>query len=134
FSRKLIPAEINYEIHDKELLAIVEAFKEWRAYIQGSKHQCTVLSDHRNLLKFTTTKSLNRRQARWSELLSEYDFVIKHIPGSDNNAADALSRLPDYPPDVDDEVKLENQRLLLKPEQLIMSLEEEEESEGFELD
>ena len=65
-SRKFQPAEINYEIHDKELLAIVDAFKHWRRYCQGATHQVQVLSDHHNLEYFTTTKVLNRWQARWA--------------------------------------------------------------------
>jgi len=59
-SRKFQPAEINYEIHDKELLAVVDAFKHWRRYCKGATHQVQVYSDHQNLEYFTTTKVLNR--------------------------------------------------------------------------
>jgi len=59
-SRKFQPAEINYEIHGKELLAVVDAFKHWRHYCEGAEHQIQVLSDHQNLEYFTTTKALNR--------------------------------------------------------------------------
>ena len=59
------PREENYDIYDKELLSIVLAFQDWR-----------VISDHKNLEQFLTTKQLNRRQAQWLELLSVYDFVI----------------------------------------------------------
>jgi len=65
-SRKFQPAEINYEIHDKEVLAIVNAFKHWRHYCEGATHQVQVFSDHQNLEYFPTTKVLNRRQARWA--------------------------------------------------------------------
>jgi len=58
-SRKFQPAEINYEIHDKELLAVVDAFKHWRRYCEGATHQVQVYSDHQNLEYFTTTKVLN---------------------------------------------------------------------------
>jgi hypothetical protein len=58
-SRKFTPAEINYEIHDKELLAVVDAFKRWRRYLEGAQHQVQVFSDHENLEYFTTTKVLN---------------------------------------------------------------------------
>src|SRR5437868_107499 len=75
-SRKFTPAELNYDIHDKELLAIVDAFQTWRVYLEGAEHQVMVYSDHKNLLAFTTTKMLNRRQTRWSELLSAYNFKI----------------------------------------------------------
>ena len=63
-SRKFSPAEINYEIHDKELLAVVDCFKVWRRYLEGAMHTVQVFSDHQNLEYFSTTKVLNRRQAR----------------------------------------------------------------------
>jgi len=88
--------EENYEIHDKELLAIVDAFKTWRVHLEGVQHKVTVYSDHKNLTAFTTTKALNRRQTRWSEELSRYDFKIVYRKGSENKRADALSRRPDY--------------------------------------
>jgi len=64
-SRKFQPAEVNYEIHDKELLAVVNAFKHWRRYCEGATNQVQVYSDHQNLEYFTTTKVLNRQQAQW---------------------------------------------------------------------
>jgi hypothetical protein len=59
-------AKINYEIHDKEMLAIVSAFKEWRRYLEGAAHPISVFTDHKKLEYFTTTKILNRRQACWA--------------------------------------------------------------------
>ncbi len=49
FFRKMIPAETRYETHNGELLAIVEAFKTWRHYLEGCKHEVLVLTDHNNL-------------------------------------------------------------------------------------
>ena len=98
-SRKMSPAEQNYEIHDKELLAVVVAFEQWRMYLEGAKHTVTVYSDHQNLRYFTSTKKLNRRQARWAEQLSIFDFNIVHQKGSVNTQADALSRRADYQQD-----------------------------------
>jgi len=63
-SRKFQLAEINYEIYDKELLAVVDTFKHWRRYCEGAMHQIQVFSDHQNLEYFTTTKVLNQQQAR----------------------------------------------------------------------
>jgi hypothetical protein len=63
-SQKFTPTEINYEIHDKELLAIVDSFKLWRRYVEGSLYTVLVYSDHQNLEYFTTTTILNRRHAR----------------------------------------------------------------------
>ena len=54
----------NYDIHNKELLAIVEAFREWRVYLKGLAHTMEVYMDHKNLIYFTTTKQLNRRQTQ----------------------------------------------------------------------
>jgi len=79
-SRKLMPAEINYEIHDKELLAIVDCFERWRRYLEGAAHRTEVFSDHQNLAYFTTAKVLNRRQARWAQQLANYNFVINYRP------------------------------------------------------
>ena len=117
YSRKLTPAEVNYEIHDKELLSIVAALREWRVYLEGAKHQIQIYSDHKNLEKFTTTKVLNRRQARWSEMLASYDFVITHTAGTQNGRADALSRRPDYFESASDNPP----HTLLKPNQLMLA-------------
>jgi hypothetical protein len=80
YSKKHSPAECNYEIYDKELLAIVRAFDEWRPHLEGSSHPIQVLSDHKNLEYFRTTKLPNRRQARWSEFLARFDFKIVYRP------------------------------------------------------
>jgi hypothetical protein len=61
YSRKFSPAEINYKIHDKELLIIVDCFKAWRRYLEGSHHMVQVFMDHKNLEYFMTTKVLNRK-------------------------------------------------------------------------
>jgi len=74
--RKFQPTEINYKIHDKELLAIVDASKHWRCYCEGATHQVQVYSDYQNLEYFTTTKVLNRCQARWVQELAGIDFRI----------------------------------------------------------
>jgi len=91
--------EINYEIHDKELLAIVDAFKHWRRYCQGVVHQVQVFSDHHNLEYFTTTKVLNRRQAQWAQELAGINFKISYRPGTQNGKPDALSRRTEYRPE-----------------------------------
>ena len=90
-SRTLTPAERNYATHEKEMLAIVHAISTWRHYLLGNT--TTVNSDHRSLTYLQTQPKLNQRQARWMELLQEYDLSINYIKGTDNAAADALSRL-----------------------------------------
>ena len=65
-------------------------------YLEGSKFEVQILTDHKNLIYFTTTKELNRRQVRWWETLSRYNFRISYVKGADNARADALSRKPEY--------------------------------------
>ncbi|KAI0992164.1 hypothetical protein K3495_g16022, partial [Podosphaera aphanis] len=92
-SKKMLPAECNYEIFDKELLAIVNAFETWTAELGSVEASTLILTDHKNLEHFTTTKKLNRRQARWSELLADYDFKIVFRPGKQGAKPDALTRI-----------------------------------------
>lgn len=90
-SKALSEVEHNYEIHDKELLAIIRALEEWSQYLKGALHKVEVLTDHKNLLYFQTAKNLNRRQARWSLFLSDFDYTLKHRPGKTAGKPDALS-------------------------------------------
>jgi len=61
YSTKMDKAEINYDIHNKELLAIVAALKEWRRYLEGAHYQIQIYTEHNNVENFTTTKILNRQ-------------------------------------------------------------------------
>ena len=70
FSKSLSPVEQNYEIHDKEMLAIIRMLEEWRHYLEGTPCQFEVWMDHKNLEYFHTSKKLNWWQARWSLHLS----------------------------------------------------------------
>ena len=98
YSRKQIPAETRYDVHDKELLAIIESFKHWRHYCEGSRYKIKVLIDYHNLKRFMSTTRLNSRQIRWAQELSRYDFAIEYRQGK-HNPADPLSRIPDYEQD-----------------------------------
>ena len=64
YSKTMIPAEINYPIHDKEMLAIIRALEAWRPELEGSLHRIRIISDHKALEYFMTTKALSSRQAR----------------------------------------------------------------------
>ena len=112
FSRKMIPAKTRYETHDRELLAIVEAFKTWRHYLEGCKHEVLVLTDHNNLRRFMDTKSLSSRQVRWAQELSRYHFRIDYRQGKANAAADALSRFPQRSLEEEEKLRAENTQIL----------------------
>ncbi|KAL0195002.1 hypothetical protein M9458_008574, partial [Cirrhinus mrigala] len=86
FSHKLSPAERNYDVGNRELLAIKLALEEWRHCLEGARHPFTILTDHKNLEYLRAAKVLNHRQAR-------FDFEISYRPGSQNLKADALSRV-----------------------------------------
>jgi hypothetical protein len=95
YFRKLLLAKQNYDIHDKKLLAIVAVLKSWRVYTKKAL-KLIILTDHKNLLHFITTKELNKRQVRWFEKLEQYKFKILYILEKENDKADALSRRSDH--------------------------------------
>ncbi|THZ62800.1 hypothetical protein D6C85_09139 [Aureobasidium pullulans] len=113
-SKKMIPAECRYEIHDKELLAVIRAFEEWEPELMGTPRPVTVLSDHKALEYFTTKQRLNRRQA-----------PVK---------PDALSRRSsDFPQDDNDERELDRHEVLIKTENLDISRLRQPEGSAAEL-
>ncbi len=120
-SKKMSPQECNYEIYDKELLAIVRSFEEWHPELAGTpvEDPIRILTDHKNLEYFMTSKQLNRRQARWAEFLSEFNFKISYRPGRQGTKPDSLTRrngdLPEN--DEDDRREYQNQ-VMLKPRHL----------------
>ena len=116
-SKSLTKEQQNYDTGDRELLAIVQALKEWRHYIQGSGHTTIVLSDHDNLRHFKVPQMIGRQMARWTLYLSEFDIKLNHIPGKKNIQADALSRRPDLCPQGTD-----NEDIIVLPEHLFVNL------------
>ena len=92
YSQTLTAPELNYDTHDKELLAIFEAFWTWRHYLEGSATPVDVVTDHKNLEYFSTSKVLTRWQARWSEFLSSFNLVIRFRPRKLGAKPDALTR------------------------------------------
>jgi RNase H-like domain found in reverse transcriptase len=91
-SRMFSGAKLNYDVQEKELLAIFEVFKLWRHYLEGSALPIDVVTDHKNLEYFSTTKLLTQRQAQWSEFLSQFNLVIRFRPGKLGTKPDALTR------------------------------------------
>lgn len=92
FSRRLSPAERNYDIGNRELLAVKMALEEWRHWLEGAKDPFLVWTDHKNLEYIRSAKRLNSRQARWSLFFARFNFTISYRPGSRNVKPDALSR------------------------------------------
>ena len=114
-SRALNETERNYEIYDKEMMAIMDSMEEWRQYLLGAKETVEVFTDHQNLQYFRKPQKLNRRQARWVTELGEYDIQLTHKPGKTMGKADALSRMTGL-----DRGEKDNENVtLLKPELFI---------------
>src|SRR5258708_39379013 len=115
YSRKLSESEINYSVHDKEMLGIMESQREFRPWLAGSDLPISVISDHKNLEYFMNLQCLNHRQAQWSLELSEFNFKLSYAPGKDN-PADAPSHHPDLVPADGDIAKEVNWQTLLLPQ------------------
>jgi len=116
--------ERNYEIHDKEMLAVIRCLEAWRHYLEGAKLEFEIWTDHKNLQYFMTSQKLNRRQARWALYLLQFNFTLKHVPGKSMGKANRLSRRPDWQEGVEKDNK--NQKLV-KPEWIreVETIEEE---------
>ena len=112
FSRKMIPAETRYETHDGKLLAIIEAFKTWKHYLEESQHEMFVLTDHNNLRRFIETKSVSSKQVRWAQEFSCYHFRIDYRQGKANRATDALSRYSQQSAEEEETLHSENVKIL----------------------
>ena len=91
-------AELNYNTHDKELHAIFKAFKIWQYHLEGPAYPIDIVTDHKNLEYFLTTKVLTQRQVQWSEYLSQFNLVIRFCPGHLGTKPDALTKQWDIYP------------------------------------
>lgn len=126
-SKKMSPQECNYEIYDKELLAIIRAFEEWHPELAGTpvEDPIRILTDHKNLEYFMTSKQLNRRQARWAEFLSEFNFKISYRPGKQGTKPDSLTRrVGDLPVDANDDRHAYQNQVMLKQKHLSKGMTE----------
>ena len=119
FSRKMISAKCNYEIHDKKFLIIVFAFKQWRHYLKETKKQVLVLTNHRNLNRFMFTTKLSSRQVRWAQELSRYNFVIDYRFDNKNSANDLFRRF-DHMTIIEKEIE-NNRQILTRLRQSLQS-------------
>jgi len=120
--------ERNYEIYDKEILAIICALEEWRHFLKGVTHPVEIWTNHKNLEYFMTAKKLNCRQAHWSLHLARFDFLLYHRPGRTMGKLDALLMRADHRNRASDNENI----VLLRPEFLAMRALEGVELTGVE--
>ena len=120
--------ERNYEIHDKEMLAIIHVLEEWRHFLEGATYPVEIWTDHKNLEYFMTAKKLNHRQACWSLHLARFNFLLHHRPGRTMGKPDTLLRRADHGNGASDNENV----VLLRPEFLAVRALEGVELMGIE--
>ena len=114
-SKSFNETERNYEIHDKELAAIIKALEDWRHYLEGQGIPLEIWTDHKNLEYFMKAQNLTRRQARWALFLSRFNFVLRDKPGKLSTKPDTLSRRADhFKSDADDN----RERIMITPDKV----------------
>ena len=100
-SKSFSEAERNYDIHNRELLALIRGLQHWRHLLLGAHHPITVYTDHKNLEYYRHPQHINQRVARYIPRLADYNYSLVHLPGT-SNKADELSRHPALHPGTDD--------------------------------
>jgi RNase H-like domain found in reverse transcriptase/Integrase zinc binding domain len=118
-------AERNYNIHDRELLAMMKGLEYWRHLILSSPHQLTVISDHANLQYYREAHKITCQVVRYLPQMADFNMRIVHHPGK-TNKADPLSRLPG----VDQGEHNHDNVLVLPPELFICLLTEHQSLEN----
>jgi len=117
YSTTLSEMERNYNIYNKELLAVVKSLHHWRTYLAGVPHQIVIHTDHSNLLYWKEPRKISRQIVWEFQELQEYNFVLKHVAGTKNARADTLSRRPDY--DMGEE---DNDNVVVLPSQVFIKM------------
>lgn len=118
----MIPAKTRYKTHDGELLAIVEALKDWRHYLEDCQPKILVLTSYNNLRRFMETNNLS---SRWAHVMfaglksSPYYFRIDYRQGKADGAADAVSHFPQKSPDKEESLWAENIQILHRLQSLL---------------
>jgi RNase H-like domain found in reverse transcriptase/Reverse transcriptase (RNA-dependent DNA polymerase)/Integrase zinc binding domain/Chromo (CHRromatin Organisation MOdifier) domain len=129
YSATFIPAERNYDIYERELLAVLKSLEHWRPHLAATEKPVTVLTDHANLTFWKNPRKVNRRVARWFATLQDYNLRIKHVPGKLHAAPDMLSRRPDANKGEED-----NQDLTLLPAKLFVRLTTEPSKDWMDME
>jgi hypothetical protein len=119
-SHSMSPEERNYPIADKEMLSVIRSLEQWRHYLEGAHHEFEIWNDHANLQWFMKHQDLSRRQARWAQYLSRFNFKWLHKASATMGKADALSRREDHSIGVEKD----NTRVLVIPPDQIHSVTE----------
>jgi len=128
YSKSLSSVERNYEIYEKEILAIICALEEWRHFLERVTHLVEIWTDHKNLEYFMMAKKLNHRQARWFLHLARFDFLLHHCPGRTMGKLNTLSRRANHRNGASDNENV----VLLRPEFLAVHALEKVELTGME--
>src|ERR1700744_3076371 len=115
-SKSMTPPERRYDIYDKEMLAVAKGLLHSKHLLERTREPIEILTDHKNLEYFKTTRILNSRQARWLQTLSNYNFLIRYRPGTKAGKPDALSRRSDHREEEGGEIDEFKNLTLLKPE------------------
>lgn len=95
-SQKLSPAATNWTVHAQELFAVVQALKQWRHYLLGSREPVVIETDHRSLEHIQTQPHIAPKEVRWVEYMQQYNFTMRYREGKANLVADSLSRRADH--------------------------------------
>ena len=119
-SKSMTVPERNYNIGDKEALAIIKPLQHWRHWLKATKEPIEIITNHKNLTNFSKPQILNQRQARWLQALQRFNFTIAYRPGARNSAADALSRREELNP-----TEKPKEQVLFPSNQFTKLLEEE---------
>ena len=83
-SQAFSEAEQNYDIHNRELLAVIRGLTHWRHLLVGTQTPITVYTDHKNLEYYCHSQNIHRRVARYIPCLANYNFTLVHLLGTVN--------------------------------------------------
>lgn len=91
FSKRLSLAEANYDVGERQLLAVKLELEEWKHWLEGAREPFRVWTDNKNLEYLNSAKRHNPRQVRWDLFFCRFNFTLSYRPGTKNVKPDALS-------------------------------------------